>query len=236
MTNRENEEMMHASILLGVSHEQAKKRFGSEAAARKYPAEYRAGVGRDEREKRAILRALRYVPEGARVLDLPCGTGRGARLLLQNGFSVIAADISTPMVEQARRNLRVFRNLTPGEMPEVSFMELDAAAIDLPDDTVDAVFCNRLFHHFTEPGTRLCALAELRRVSRGPVIVSFFNAFACDAVYRGLRNRLLGRRPADRIPVPMSRFQAEVEASGFQVREKIAVRWGVSPLCFVVVE
>ena len=79
------------------------RRFSSPAAASRYAPEFRRRHFRDWREKRAIARAMGYVPKGAHVLDLPCGTGRLTRLLLQAGFKVTCADLSKEMLELATK-------------------------------------------------------------------------------------------------------------------------------------
>src|SRR5262245_42485210 len=45
---------------------------------------------------------LSDVRHGARALDFGCGTGRSTRFLRDLGFEVIGADISGPMLENAR--------------------------------------------------------------------------------------------------------------------------------------
>lgn len=67
-------------------------RFSSLTAASRYASEFRRRHFRDWREKRAIVRALGYVPKKAHVLDLPCETGRLTRLLLHEEFKVTCAD------------------------------------------------------------------------------------------------------------------------------------------------
>ena len=49
-----------------------------------------------------VLRSLRP-PEGARILDLPCGYGRHAALLARRGFRVVGVDLSIAMLAEARR-------------------------------------------------------------------------------------------------------------------------------------
>ncbi len=52
-------------------------------------------------EKAYIARAFANVPAGARILDLPCGTGRLAEVLLDRGLDVHGVDISPAMLEVA---------------------------------------------------------------------------------------------------------------------------------------
>jgi SAM-dependent methyltransferase len=49
-------------------------------------------------ERYAILNGL----EGSRALDLACGTGKSTEPLLARGYSVLACDVSTEMVREAR--------------------------------------------------------------------------------------------------------------------------------------
>src|SRR5207248_815130 len=59
-------------------------------------------------ERRRLVSAFRTVPRTAKVLDVPCGTGRLAEALLEAGYTIIGADISQPMLEVARRKLARF--------------------------------------------------------------------------------------------------------------------------------
>jgi hypothetical protein len=110
----------------------------------------------------------------------------------------------------------------------------DVMQTGYPDGYFDAVVCNRLFHHFRESETRIRALSELRRVSRGPVVVSFFNAFALGAVRFQLRHALRRTVPLDRVPIPAWHFLNDVRRAGLTPVAMHAVMWGISPLWHVV--
>ena len=217
------------------SYLQAINRFSIPRVASHYPSEYRPHHWRDKRERQCVLNALASIPHGSRVLDLPCGTGRLTRLLVDQGFRVTAADVSHAMLAQARDNHATGRLSASNTFPHVKFEHRDIMQTGYPDGCFDAVICNRLFHHFTEPATRLRALRELRRISRGPVVISFFNTFALDAAYHRLCDILQGQTPKDRIPIAFKAFDAEIRLAGFRVQKKIAVRWGISPQWYIVV-
>jgi len=84
-------------------------------------------------------------------VDLGAGTGKFTKLLLQTGAQVIAVEPVDAMRAQLSAGLPGVRTI-PGT----------AQAMDLQDDSVDAVLCAQAFHWFA--GER--ALAEIHRVLR----------------------------------------------------------------------
>jgi SAM-dependent methyltransferase len=64
---------------------------------------------------------LAGVPEGARILDVCCGTGYMAALLAERGYGVAGVDASAEMIRYARE-----------AVPEAEFHVCDAAAFHLP--------------------------------------------------------------------------------------------------------
>ena len=69
------------------------------------------------------------LPEGGEVLDLCCGTGQLAAVLLENGYKVTGVDISEGQLKYARKNA-----------PGARFVKADARAFKLKKK-YDAVFC-----------------------------------------------------------------------------------------------
>jgi len=75
--------------------------------------------------------------EGARVLDAGSGTGMPvAGFLVNSGFEVVGVDISSGMVETARRNV-----------PKASFQQMDMTRLDLPPGTFDGVISTYAIIH-----------------------------------------------------------------------------------------
>ena len=198
-------------------------RFDSPEAAAKYAGSL-GGTATHRREERCVCRSLRKLPAESRVLDLPCGAGRFFPLLLDMGFRVTAADTSPHMLEQARRELETLHH--PAD--RVDFSVADALSSGFDDDAFDGVLCNRLLHHFRESQTRRAALVELRRICRGPIVVSFFCNWSWDAAVFHLKNALARRKAIDRVPIGYRTICREAESAGLRVRSVAATRPGIS--------
>lgn len=92
---------------------------------------------------------------GQTVLDVACGNGNYARLWRERmGMIYTGCDLSTSMLEQARRN-----------NPGVEFVRGDATALPFPDNHFDVTFCSDLLIHLPRNLDRAVAY-ELRRVAR----------------------------------------------------------------------
>lgn len=162
----------------------------------------------DRLEKRAILSALRGVPSGARILDLPCGTGRITEFLLALGYKVVGADISEAMMAHARVKLAGYSNLE-------GLHQADAEKLPFADKEFDAVTSIRFSNH-VPPDVRKRVLAEASRVAKGPIIISYCNPNTVS----GLRRRLkaLVRKPhAPWNPATPAQVAAEAASVGLKV-------------------
>lgn len=107
------------------------------------------------------------LPDGLCVLDVGTGTGVLARELARLGCRVVAVDRSKAMLEAARAKLAA------ENVDGVELREGDAAALPLPDASVDASFAHMVLQYLPSPAE---ALAEMARVVRpgGRVVVIDF--------------------------------------------------------------
>lgn len=127
-------------------------------------------------------RALRSVPRSETLLDLPCGAARMTVELARLGFrQLAAADVSPAMVELARQRLA-----EEGLAAPVSLA--DAEHLPFADGEFDNVFCFRLFHHFPDDRLRQQVAAELCRVAKRRVLVSYLDRRAFAARKRQLQS------------------------------------------------
>lgn len=99
-------------------------------------------------------RIAALAPAAGQVLEIAPGPGFLSIELAKRGLKVHAVDISKTFVELAQRN-------AIAEGVDARFEQGNAAALPVPDSSVDFVVCRAAFKNFTEP---VKALAEMRRV------------------------------------------------------------------------
>lgn len=143
-----------------------------DAHSRRYLAKHQDGLARrlsNWRDQQMARNALRAAGDPAVVLDLPCGAGRFWPMLAEKpGREILAADNAQSMIDVATRSQ------PPAVVARVKAFQSSAFAIDLPDESVDCVFCMRLLHHVADPAHRLALLREFHRVTRQTLIVSLW--------------------------------------------------------------
>lgn len=98
-------------------------------------AEWRERIVGDPRDEWAEDLASR-LQEGARVLELGCGSGSPETRRLAQRFAVTGVDISPRQVERAR-----------AAIPEASFIVADLTELELPAASYDAVASFYVFNH-----------------------------------------------------------------------------------------
>lgn len=187
----------------------------NEQRARDYATRFERGPRRriDRREQHAVRRVFSRLTDCRNVLDVPCGAGRFLANLAQEEREVVEMDSAVEVLELARRcaeRLRV----------RARFVHGDAAHLPITDESVDAVFCNRLLHHITVAVERAVFLSEFHRVCRRWVVVSFFDYLAFGRLRRWLK-ALKGRKVDYTGQPTLAQFRDEVTRSGFRVSEVV---------------
>ena len=138
--------------------------------ATQFDARYLAEYGplftaaRARREVGRLLALLGELPQGARVLDCPCGQGRHALLLAEAGYRVDGLDYAQPLLEHARADAaraalpRGRLRYTRGDMRDLP------ARWDGRFDAVVNLFTS--FGFFDDPADDRRVLAAFARVLR----------------------------------------------------------------------
>lgn len=110
------------------------------------------------RQEVGAMRDLLGLPQGARILDVPCGWGRHTWLFAEAGLDAFGADISTDLLARAEPDTRPRR---------ARYAAADVRALPFADATFDAVV--NVFTSlglFLQDAEDVRALTEARRVLR----------------------------------------------------------------------
>jgi 2-polyprenyl-3-methyl-5-hydroxy-6-metoxy-1,4-benzoquinol methylase len=163
---------------------------------------------KDAAERSLVLRAFQHVPPGT-VLDVPCGGGRVSQWLAQAGYTVSAGDLSDAMIEIARGNMK------RANLP-ITVDKLDVEHLSHGPQSFDSAVCFRLFHHFPGPEIRGRVIAELCRVSKQYVVLSYFSTFALTSMKRAVQARFFGYKRA-KFATSLSEVRGYFKQHGFEL-------------------
>ena len=164
-----------------------------------------------DRRERACLEQLlrkRAAEPGQTVLDLPCGYGRIAPLLVGLGLTPLWGDISYAMAQRVSRR--------PEANSGVGQLVGSAMQIPLATNAVDGATCIRLIEHFRMGQRRTDVMRELGRVARYWLVVSFYDR----ASIHGKTKRLACKMRGKEVAVAMGSralFRAEADTAGLDV-------------------
>ncbi len=124
---------------------------------------YEAFIGRWSRKLAPEFLAWARLPEGAKVLDVGCGTGALAAALVEQGAArVVGIDASADFVAEAAARLGGGR---------ASFAVGDALALDFPDGSFDAAVSGLCLNFTKDPSG---AVREMARVVRPKGLVALY--------------------------------------------------------------
>lgn len=155
------------------------------------------------RQKSLVRLALNVAGEPGLVLDVACGAGQFWPVLAERDNRVIlATDPSQTMLEHAKTHY------SAGLLSRIILFKSSVFAIDLPENSVDSIFCMQLFHHVRDSEHRLAILRELHRVSRDTLIMS-----VC-----------LGHSPESaRVTVGREEIKSQLSLAGFSILKQYDV-------------
>jgi ubiquinone/menaquinone biosynthesis C-methylase UbiE len=114
----------------------------------------------DEGTYQSLLKEILYyvdLPKQSAILDVGCGNGLLTEQFLKRRYrNIVGCDLSTGMIEQARK-----------QMPEVRFFCTDAANLSMfPPESFDLVCAHSVFHMFPDDEYAKRAICELFRVTK----------------------------------------------------------------------
>ncbi|HHM04755.1 MAG TPA: class I SAM-dependent methyltransferase, partial [Gammaproteobacteria bacterium] len=157
----------------------------------------------------AMYETLPQRPPAPRVLDAGCGDGCAFELLARGLLprSITAVEIDP-------RSVRLAQAAAEDCPVKVDLRHGDLAHLDLPDDSIDVVFCHQTLHHSSD---QHAVLAAFRRVLKpGGVLLI---AESCRVFIHASWVRTFFRHPMQ-VQRSASEYIALVRNAGFTVREK----------------
>lgn len=148
-----------------------------------------------------------------RILEIAAGTGRFTKVLLENGNSVIAFDISSSMLEQLKQNLKDHPNYG-----RLQIIVGDARTMELESCSVDVVVCFNALSHIPEHKR---VLTEVYRVLKpgGFFLFNFPNylsLYLLFGLYVNLRKKSITRNVYTRW-YSLKEFSRDLMSSGFKI-------------------
>jgi ubiquinone/menaquinone biosynthesis C-methylase UbiE len=179
-----------------------------------------------QEERNDILMDLAPVRDGARAVDLGCGTGVMLDKLARRYESVIGVDISAEMLEGYD-----LTDLRTGL--HVGLLRADMAALPLADASCDVVICRSALHHMEDEAG---VLAEIARVLKpdGRLVMG---EPANDNIVTRAARAWVRRRPSfgkihtiDRA-YTRGQLRALLGAAGLVVRREVRFGFVAYPLC-----
>ena len=152
---------------------------------------------------RWLKRLLKGLDAGSSVLDLGCGSGDPADIEIAKNHTVTGVDISEEQIRLARKNV-----------PSGRFIHADAASVNFPADSFDAVVSFYALEHI--PREEHAAL--LRRISRWLRVGGLLLLSTEAGEEKGVVGEWLG------VPMFFSSFGPEaveqmIQESGFEILE-----------------
>lgn len=170
-----------------------------------------SGPATDSRERSALrhLLAITQCPAGT-WLDAPSGTGRmsnelpGPTVQVDRDFAMVAA--------------------APGHNARACASVL---ALPFANACFAGALCHRLMQHIPTAVERIDILREFARVTRGPIVVSFFDSRSLQHLRRRLRRRF-GKTRSGRTAISRRAFELESAKAGLRVVAMRSLRRFVS--------
>ncbi len=174
----------------------------------------------DQMERLFAERLVDRLEKPSTILDIPSGNGRFTSIL-SSGGNIINVDYDINML-----------NALKTHSTDTSIhVQADITAIPMPSNSIDLAFCMRLFHHIGDQSMRTKALAELARVSRRYVAVSFYKKES----WRYIKKRVRGKKIAGH-PIHYNEFIADAAKHSLKPIETTPKGFSISPQTLVLFE
>ena len=174
----------------------------------------RRKAGKHQAEMDLIRRALPLLKEVRTILDAPCGVGRATIMLAREGYELTGIDLGEAALELTKKAVaEAGLNAT--------IEKQDLIKLDYADGQFDAVLCFRLIHHLPTPRHRDEIIAELCRVAKKHVLISYLSPWSLTSVRRKIKDKL-GIRQTPQYINSLPELQGYFKNHGFVLEQDLA--------------
>ena len=178
----------------------------------------------DRRERRLLGELLDEAGCDGLVLDLPCGYGRMGDLIESAGGRVIHADLDPKRVRRAREH-------HPGG---AGYLACDATRIPFRDQALRGTVAVRLLQHMPDASVLEAVLAEMARISRAFVLVSYYSRASLHRFQRPIRRALWKRMKRHVLMVDDRELESIAERHGLRLARRLRLLPGLHAQTFAL--
>jgi len=162
-----------------------------------------------------LLRGLR-LREGMRVMDFGAGTGWASRWLRRLGLRVVSADVSATALEISASLAEPGPTL--GEPHPIEYLRFNGRRFDLPDASIERVFCMAALHHVPNLAE---VFAEFARITADGGRIGFAEPGPRHSLYHMSQHDMRTHRVLEN-DVNLAEIEAIARAVGFGPAEIMA--------------
>jgi ubiquinone/menaquinone biosynthesis C-methylase UbiE len=145
---------------------------------------------------------------------------------------LFGADNSQDMIDSAKR----FQDKETSD--RFKCFQTSAFSIDMPDSSVDNIFCMRLLHHIAAEADRLTILKEFYRVTKDTVCLSMWadGNLQYRKRKRNEAKRSASRLEGSRVAITAQQAESEYREAGFRVLGHLDLLPGLSMWRFYILK
>ncbi len=157
------------------------------------------------------------IPPQASILDLACGTGELAKLILEQNpqQTITGVDISSAMLAIAKDKLKTY--------PQVELFNASVTALPFEDRSFDLVICANAFHYFENPQLALAEIKQVLKPNGTVVILDWCRDYFVLKLLNPLFTLL---NPAYQRCFTQKELEQLLDNAGFDVLKNSKVRFG----------
>ncbi len=144
-----------------MSDDLNEKYWGSRAARYDEHTDYIVG----RKLRLALALRLGSIKDAGRVIEFGCGTGFYTKHIAPNSAEILAVDVSAEMLDEAKRNLKLFRH--------VSFLKADCKNLPFPDSEFDTALMANVLHTVSTPRLILDEAYRILKKNGALVIITY---------------------------------------------------------------